>query len=139
MAKYIAKLKQLNSEDGLGSSGSPAEAARTLLRLSKNGVKAIPKKEATALHRKYFVDCWSPIMVALEAHLNMVHEIVDHLNGLGKKEWWAFDLAGHSTPVPDCSFVDDLMSLTSSLAGLFKESLATSRPVIEYSTLGPLW
>ena len=88
VAKYVAKLKQLNSEDGLGS-GMPAEAAQTLLRLSKNGVKAIPKKEATALHRKYFVDCWSPIMVALDAHLHMVHEIVDHLKGLGKKDWRA--------------------------------------------------
>ena len=86
MAKYIANLKQLNSEDGLGSSGTLAEAARTLLRLSKNGVKAIPKKEATALHTKYFVDCWSPIMVALDAHLHMVHENVDHLKGLGRKE-----------------------------------------------------
>ena len=52
-------------------------------------MKAIPKKEATALHRKYFVDCWSPTIVALDAHLHMVHEIVDHLKGLGKKEWWA--------------------------------------------------
>ena len=32
------------------------------------------------------------------------------------------DLTGHSTPVPDCSFVDDLMSLTSSLAGLQKKA-----------------
>ena len=84
VAKYVAKLKQLNSDDGLDSTGSPAEAARTLYRLSKNGVKAIPKKEATALHRKYFVDCWSPTMVALDAHLHMVHEIVDHLKGLGR-------------------------------------------------------
>ena len=35
------------------------------------------------------MDCWSPIMVALDAHLHMVHEIIDHLKGLGKKEWWA--------------------------------------------------
>ena len=89
MAKFVAKLKQLNAEDRLGCDGTPADAARTLLRLSKNGVKAIPKKEATALHRKYFVDRWSPIMVALDAHLHGVHEIVDHLKGLGRKEWWA--------------------------------------------------
>ena len=32
------------------------------------------------------------------------------------------DLAGNSTSVPDCSFVDDLMSLTSSLAGLQRKA-----------------
>ena len=32
------------------------------------------------------------------------------------------DLAGGTTPVPDCSFVDDLMSLTSSLAGLQRKA-----------------
>ena len=28
-------------------------------------------------------------MVALDAHLHTVHDIVDHLKELGKKEWWA--------------------------------------------------
>ena len=32
------------------------------------------------------------------------------------------DLTGHTTPVPDYSFVDDLMSLTSSLAGLQRKA-----------------
>ena len=32
------------------------------------------------------------------------------------------DLAGDTTPVPDCSFVDDLMSLTSSLTGLQRKA-----------------
>ena len=32
------------------------------------------------------------------------------------------DLSGRSTPVPDCSFMDDLMSLTSSLAGLQRKA-----------------
>ena len=32
------------------------------------------------------------------------------------------DLAGHTTPVPDCSFVDDLMFLTSSLVGLQRKA-----------------
>ena len=32
------------------------------------------------------------------------------------------DLSGHSCPAPDCSFVDDLMSLTSTLAGLQRKA-----------------
>ena len=82
MAKYIDKLRELNTADGLTNEGTPVEADQTVLRLSKNDVKAIPKKEATALHRKYFVDCWSPTMIALDAHLHMVHEIAENLNGL---------------------------------------------------------
>ena len=85
--KYINKLRELNNVDGLSSNVSPAKASRTLLRLSKNGVKLIPKKEQTTLHRKYFVDCWSITMVALDAHLHMVSEVAKHPNGLGSKEW----------------------------------------------------
>ena len=40
----------------------------------------------------------------------------------GTDPFLTVDLAGHSTPVPDCSFVDDLMSLTSSLAGLQRKA-----------------
>ena len=87
--KYISKLRELNVADALLSNGTPAAAAPTQLMLSKYGVKAIPKKEQSALHRKYFVDCWSPTMVALDAHLHMVIEIAEHLNGLGRKVWWS--------------------------------------------------
>ena len=85
---YIAELRKLNQEDKIGATSGPVQASKTLLRLSKNGVKAIPKKELSALHRKYFVGCWSSTMVALDAHLHMVTEVANHLNGLGKKEWW---------------------------------------------------
>ena len=27
-------------------------------------------------------------MIALDAHLHMVTEVANHLNGLGQKEWW---------------------------------------------------
>ena len=47
------------------------------------------KKESMALHRKYLVDLWLPTMVALDAHLHIMHEIAEHLNGLGRKELWA--------------------------------------------------
>ena len=77
-----------DKEDKIEAITNPAQASKTLLRLSKNGVRAIPKKELSAHHRKYFVDCWSPTMVALDAHLHMVTEVANHLNGLGKKEWW---------------------------------------------------
>ena len=66
--KYISKLRELNTADGRTSNVTPAEATQTLLRLSKNEVKAIPTNEQTALHRRYFVDCWSPTMVSLDAH-----------------------------------------------------------------------
>ena len=78
----------MNAVDELQSPGDPVQAAKTLLRPSKNGVKAIPKKEFSALHRKYFVDYWSPMMVALDAHPHMVIKIADHLEGLGRKDWW---------------------------------------------------
>ena len=32
------------------------------------------------------------------------------------------DLTGHTTPVPNCSFVDDLISLTSRFAGLQRKA-----------------
>ena len=87
--KNISKLRELNEADAPSNNGTPAEAAQTLLRLSKNGAKAIPKNEQSALYRKFFVDCWSPTMVALDAHLHMVIEIAEHLNGLGRKVWWS--------------------------------------------------
>ena len=34
------------------------------------------------------MDCWSPTMVALDAHLHMVSEVAKHLDGLGSKGWW---------------------------------------------------
>ena len=80
---YITELRKLNKEDMIQATTDPAQASKTLLRLSKNGVKAIPKKELSALHRKYFIDCWSPTMVALDAHLHMVTEVASHLKGLG--------------------------------------------------------
>ena len=85
---YITELRKLNMEDKIEVTADPVLAATTLRRLPKNGVKAIPKKELSALHQKFFVDCWSPTMVALDAHLHMVTEVANHLNGLGKKEWW---------------------------------------------------
>ena len=39
VAKYVDKLKELNLADGLTNNGTPAQAAQTLLRLSKNGVR----------------------------------------------------------------------------------------------------
>ena len=84
----ITELRKLNKEDKIEATKDPVQASKTLLRLSKNGVRAIPKKELSALHRKYFVDCWSPTIVALDTHLHMVTEVANHLNGLGKKEWW---------------------------------------------------
>ena len=51
---YITDLRKLNTVDYLKSTADPVQAVKILLRLSKNGVKAIPKKELSALHRKYF-------------------------------------------------------------------------------------
>ena len=73
----------------------PVLAVQTLLRLSKNGTKAIAKKELSVLHRKYLVDYWSPTMVALDAHLHMVPEYATHLDGLGPKNlWWSKEEQG---------------------------------------------
>ena len=82
---YISELRKLNAADGLQCTCDPVQAAETLLRLPKNGVKVTSNKELTALHRKYFVDYWSPTMVTLDAHLHMVTEVANHLEGLGRK------------------------------------------------------
>ena len=36
--KYISKLRELNTADGLSSDVTPAETPKTLLRMSTNGV-----------------------------------------------------------------------------------------------------
>ena len=76
---YFCELRKLNAADDLQGTGGPVQTAMTLLRLSKNGVIAMPKKECSVLHQKFFVDCWSPTMVALDAHLLTVTEIANHL------------------------------------------------------------
>ena len=46
---YISERWKLNEMDEVRSTRDPVKAAKTLLRLSKNGVKAIPKKELSTL------------------------------------------------------------------------------------------
>ena len=41
---YIAELKKLNQEDKIEATSDPVQASKTLLRLSKNGVKAIRRR-----------------------------------------------------------------------------------------------